>query len=92
MGKQQKIKEAEQPTALKIVDNSGREAPAEVLEILGHVSSKQGGTQVRCKLLSGPEESKIMRRNVFGPIRIGDILILRETEIDASPVRGKKGF
>ena len=69
-------------------ESTGRDCPAEVVEVLGRVGTKQGGMQVRCKLLSGPEESKIMRRNVLGPVRAGDILILRETEIEAAPMRG----
>lgn len=75
----------------KYLEQSSVEAAAEVVELLGRVGTKQGGTQVRCKVLSGPEEGKIMRRNVLGPIRIGDILMLRESEIEASPIKGRKG-
>ena len=65
--------------------------PAEVLELIGRVGTKQGGTQVRCKILAGRDEGKVMRRNVLGPVRVGDILMLRETEIEATPIRGRRG-
>lgn len=88
--KKQQVKEAEQ-TETKTEQYSSSATPAEVVEIVGTVNSKQGGTQVRCKLVSGSEEGKVMRRNVYGPVRIGDILLLRETEIEAAPMRGRKG-
>ena len=50
-------------------------SPAKVLKILGRVGGKQSCLQVRCKVLSGRDEGKIMRRNVLGPIKIGDIIL-----------------
>ena len=73
------------------VDTSENAFPAEVLEVMGKVGTKQGGMQVRVKIMAGRDEGKIMRRNVLGPIKAGDILILRETEIEASPIRGRRG-
>lgn len=57
--------------------------PAVVEEIVGRTGTRGGITQVRCKLLDGSEKGKVLRRNVKGAIREQDILLLRETEIEA---------
>jgi len=70
----------------------GGPTPAEVVEVIGKVGTKQGGKQVRCKLLDGREVGKVMRRNVLGPVRTGDIIMLMETEIEARPAgKGRRG-
>jgi small subunit ribosomal protein S28e len=50
-------------------------------------------TQVKCKILQGKNRGKSMRRNVRGPVKPRDILMLRETEIEARRVgkRVKRG-
>jgi small subunit ribosomal protein S28e len=71
-------------------EQKSRDSKAEVVELIGRVGTKQGGMQVRCKIVDGREEGKVMRRNVFGPVRVGDILVLRETEIEAPQLRGSR--
>ena len=66
--------------------------PAVVEEIVGRTGTRGGIIQVRCKLMDGPEKGKVMRRNVKGPIREQDIILLRETEIEArSLTQNSKG-
>jgi small subunit ribosomal protein S28e len=82
-------KKAEEGAGVK-VEVSGEATPAQILEIVGSMGTREGGKQARVKLLAGREAGKIMRRNILGPFRIGDIVMLKETEIEASPLKGRK--
>ena len=63
--------------------------PARIEEIIGRTGERGEASQVRCKVLDGRDKNKTIRRNVKGPIRIGDTLMLRETEIEARPLNRK---
>ena len=64
--------------------------PGIVETIVGNASSKGGVTQVRVKVLSGFDEGKLITRNVKGPIKVGDYLMMCETEHEARRII-KKG-
>ena len=67
-----------------------RAYPANVEEVVSRTGTRGEATQVRCKILAGRDEGKVIARNVKGPVRIDDILMLRETEIEARRL-GKGG-
>ena len=62
--------------------------PAEVKEIIGRAGSRGELTQVMCQIQDGRDKNKAIRRNVKGPIQVGDILMLLETEIEAHRLGG----
>ncbi|MBT7903766.1 30S ribosomal protein S28e [Candidatus Woesearchaeota archaeon] len=82
-------------------DSKGRDAgkgginftfavPARVEEIIGRTGTRGEAIQVRCKVLSGRDQNKILRRNVKGPVQLNDVLMLRETEIEARPLQSRR--
>ncbi len=62
--------------------------PAEVKELVTRAGTRGELTQVMCQILDGRDKNKAIRRNVKGPIQVGDILMLMETEIEAQRVGG----
>jgi len=68
-------------------DDTG--VPAEVKEILGKTGVYGEIYQVMAKVLEGSDKGRVMRRNVKGPIKVGDVLVLLDTKTEAKPIRAR---
>ena len=66
----------------KIMEEGG--AVAGIVDmVVGRTGTRGELTQVKVTILGGRNRGKQIRRNVRGPIKAREILMLRETEIEA---------
>ena len=87
-GKERFVKKAESEERIEGEVRFSEGYAAEVKEIVARGGTRGELTQVMCQILDGPDRNKAIRRNVKGPVRTGDVLVLLETEIEAQRMGG----
>ena len=72
-----------------MAEDENRGTPAQVVEIVGRTGVHGEVTQVMVKILEGPQKGRVLRRNVLGPVKVGDVVILLSTRHEAREIKAR---
>ena len=64
--------------------------PALVVEVLGRTGMRGEASSVKVRVLDGNDRGRIIRRNVLGPIEVGDMLLLMDSSREAKALDRKR--
>jgi small subunit ribosomal protein S28e len=64
--------------------------PARVVEIVGRTGTRGEVLQVRCEVLEGQDAGKVLIRNVRGPVKVDDTLMLLDTVMQARRLEARR--
>ncbi len=85
---EQKSEKTNAPVPAQMMDSEGHRV--EVVDIIGRTGVFGEVKQIMVKVLDGRDSGNVIRRNVKGPVKKGDILIMLETEREAKALKSKK--